>query len=106
MNKLQYITHNACDMTLTHWDRDNMVAILQITYAHSFFAMKIVVFWFNTHQSMAQLTTIKNNDNIGPDSGVGSNRRQVIIWTKNSLVYWSIYASIDRNKLMYQYSVT
>ena len=66
--------------------------------------MKIVVFWFNTHRSMAQLTTI-NNDNIGPDSGVGSNRRQVIIWTKNSLVY-CIYASIDRNKLMYQFSVT
>ena len=35
---------------------------------------------------------------IGSDNGLAPNRRQVIIWTDDGLVYWCIYASLGLNE--------
>ena len=36
---------------------------------------------------------------ICPDIGLVPNRKQVIIWTNNGLVWWCIYASLSLNEL-------
>ena len=36
---------------------------------------------------------------IGSDNGFAQNRQQAIIWTSDSLVHWSMYASLGLNEL-------
>ena len=38
-------------------------------------------------------------DSIGSDDGLGSNRRQAIVWTNGGLGYQHIYASLGLNEL-------
>ena len=46
---IPFIQHS---LELTHWDRDNMAAILQTTFSNSFSWIKMFIFGLNFHRSL------------------------------------------------------
>ena len=95
---------NARDLTeyfLTHWGRDNMAAIFQMTFSNAFSWMKMYELRLRFHWSLF-LSVPLTISHIDSDNGLAPTRWQAIIWTNDGIVYWCIYASLCLNELMLQ----
>ena len=88
---------------LIHWGRDKMAAISQTTYSNAYPWMKIVNFEKNKKQNNnTEICSLGSNwqyGSIGSYNGLAPNRRQAIIWTNVSMLYWRINASLGLNEL-------
>ena len=90
---LQHHTH------LTHWGRDKMAAIFQMTFSNAFSWMKMFKFRLRFHWSLfprVQLTIFQHwfRKWLGTDQATSHYLNQC--W----LVYWCIYASLGLNELI------
>ena len=71
--------------TLTHWGRDKMDAIFQMTFSNAFSWMKMVEFRLTFHWSLfprVKSTMFQH----GSDNGLAPARRQAIIWTNDGWI--------------------
>ena len=65
---------------ITHWDRDKLAVILQITFSNpNFFYVKVAVSWHKFHWS---LEPNSYQSRIGLDDDSTPHRRQTVIWNK------------------------
>ena len=70
---------------LTHWDRDEMAAILLTTFSNSFYCMKMLYFYWNSTISCCQWFNWYWS-NTGSNNRLVMNWRQNIKWTTVSVV--------------------
>ena len=83
---------------LTHWGRDRMAAIFQMTCWSGFLWMKMHEFRLRFHWSLflgVQLIIFQ----LGSDNGLSPTRRQAIIWTNDGLGYRHINVLHGLNEL-------
>ena len=81
---------------LSHWGHHKIAVNLQTIFSNS---LSCVKFWLQFHLNFSQCSNDKWVS-IGSNNRLTSNRRQAIIWTDDSLVYWHIYASLGHDELM------
>ena len=78
------------ELFLTHWHRDKMAAILQITFSS-------VLPWMNFEWNFIEICPLVSThqcDSIGSDNGLVPIRRQAIIWTNDCMFNWRMYESL------------
>ena len=86
-------------MPLTHWGRDKMAAIFQMTFSSAFSSMKMLEFRLRFHWSLflrVQLTIIQHWFRYWLGASQATSHYLNQWW----LVYWRIYASPGLNELM------
>ena len=70
---------------LTHWGRDKMAGILQMTLSNAFSWMEILNFDWNFTEVCSQGSNYLYS-NIGSDNGLAPTRRQAIIWNNDTYI--------------------
>ena len=65
--------------TLTHWGRDKMVVISQMTLLNAFSWMEMLQFRLN----FTEVCSNNQYSSIGSDNGLAPTRRQAIIWAND-----------------------
>ena len=73
------------NIILTHWDRNNMAAILNFPFWNVFSWMKMSESYL-THWGRVTHICVSDLTIIGSDNGLSPGRRQVIIWTNAGLL--------------------
>ena len=80
---------------LTHWGRDEMVAIIKTIFKCIFLRHDGFRLWFQ----VCYWGTNQKCPSTGSDDGLAPVRRQAIFWVNDGLVHWCIYASLGLNKM-------
>ena len=86
---------------LTHLNGDQIAAIFQTTPWNSFSLIKMSEIRYIYIYKIFRWILFLNWQyaGIGSDNGLTPKRRQAIIWTNGSLVYWRVYVSLGLDDL-------
>ena len=83
-----YIPNFNMMIFLTHWGRDKMAAISQMSFSSACSWMKTFGF------DICSLVSNSQYFNIGSDNSLALTRLQANIWTNGGISNWRIYASL------------
>ena len=81
--------------SLIHWGKnEKMISVLQMVFSNTFSWAKIVAYWLKFDEICYEVPNWQKAI-IGSDNGLAPNRRQVIIWINNGLVYDEMASQIS-----------
>ena len=93
-----YITDHIWYDPFIHWRRDECPPVRRRYFEIHFLEWKLLNFRWH----FIEICSLGFNWQyifIGSHTGLAPNRRQAIIWTNVSLVYWHMYATVSLNGL-------
>ena len=83
----------------THWDQNEMLAILQTTFPNIFSAMKCFVFWLNFRWNLFPWDELPiSMCNICSNNGLVLRRPQANTWISGDTDYWCYMVSLGQNE--------
>ena len=83
---------------LAHLPQDKMAAISPTTFSSECWWMKVLYFDLNFTEFCSQWSSWQQNS-IGSDNGLASNRPEAIIWTNADQIHWRTYAALWGDEL-------